>query len=133
MDKFLIRWAINGLALYAAIYLLPGLGVENDITSTYIWLGLIFGLLNASVRPILQLLTCPLILLTLGMFTLVINTAMFYITRWVGSFFNMNLHIENFWVAFLGAFIVSVISLVLSMIFRDELKDRRKRRKRPDR
>ncbi len=129
MDKFLIRWAINGLALYAAIYLLPGLGVENDVTSTYIWLGLIFGLLNASVRPILQLLTCPLILLTLGMFTLVINTVMFYITRWVGSFFDMNLHIENFWAAFLGALIVSVISLVLSMIFRDELKDRRRKRK----
>lgn len=129
MDKFLIRWAINGLALYAAIYLLPGLGVENDVTSTYIWLGLIFGLLNASVRPILQLLTCPLILLTLGTFTLVINTAMFYITRWVGSFFDMNLRIENFWAAFLGALIVSVISLVLSLIFRDELKDRRKKRK----
>ncbi|MBW8010344.1 MAG: phage holin family protein [Chloroflexi bacterium] len=130
MDKFLIRWAINGLALYAAIYLLPGLGVENDVTSTYVWFALIFGLLNASVRPILKLLTCPLILLTLGTFTLVINTVMFYITRWVGSFFGMDLHIENFWAAFLGAIIVSIISLVLSMIFRNELKARRKRRKR---
>ena len=131
MVKFTLRWAISGLALYAAIYFIDGLSVADDSTSTYVWFGLIFGLLNALVRPILKVLTCPLILLTLGLFTLVINTIMFYLTRFVGSLFNMDLFIEDFWAAFAGAIIVSVVSIVLNYIARDELKDdRRKQRDR---
>ncbi len=126
MNKFLLRWIINGIALYIAINLLPGLNLANESPASYVWIALIFGLLNASVRPILKLLTCPLILLTLGLFTLVVNTAMFYLTRWVGDFFDIGLQIDNFWAAFWGAVIVSLVSVLLTFILRDELKNKRK-------
>ena len=126
MNKFLLRWIINGIALYIAINLLPGLSLANESPASYVWIALIFGLLNASVRPILKLLTCPLILLTLGLFTLVVNTAMFYLTRWVGDFFDIGLQIDNFWAAFWGAVIVSLASVLLTFILRDELKNKRK-------
>ncbi len=126
MNKFLLRWIINGIALYIAINLIPGLSLANESPASYVWIALIFGLLNASVRPILKLLTCPLILLTLGLFTLVVNTAMFYLTRWVGDFFDIGLQIDNFWAAFWGAVIVSLVSVLLTFILRDELKNKRK-------
>ena len=122
----MLRWIINGIALYIAINLLPGLNLANESPASYVWIALIFGLLNASVRPILKLLTCPLILLTLGLFTLVVNTAMFYLTRWVGEFFDIGLQIDNFWAAFWGAVIVSLVSVLLTFILRDELKKKRK-------
>lgn len=116
----IIRWAINAVALYAAIALVPGLQLQNPNWLAYIWLALIFGLVNALVRPLLKLLTCPLILLTLGLFTLVINTAMLYLTRAVGDVFGLGLDIANFLSAFIGALIISVISAILSMIIRDD-------------
>lgn len=125
MNKLIIRWAINAVALYAAIALVPGLQLENDNWLSYIWLALIFGLVNAILRPLLKLLTCPLIVLTLGLFTLIINTILFYITDWLGSFFGVGILINNFWAAFFGALIVSVVSIVLTFLVRDELDDRR--------
>ncbi|MDH3944810.1 MAG: phage holin family protein [Anaerolineae bacterium] len=122
MNKFILRWIINAAALFAAISLLPGLQLLNGSPLSYIWIALIFGLLNASVRPLLKLLTCPLIFLTLGLFTLVVNTAMFYITREVGGLFGLELHIAGFWSAFFGALIVSLVSVVLTFMLRDELK-----------
>jgi putative membrane protein len=116
----IIRWAINAVALYAAIALVPGLQLQNPNWLAYIWLALIFGLVNALVRPILKLLTCPLILLTLGLFTLVINTLMLYLTRAVGEVFGLGLNIADFLSAFLGALIISVISAILSMVIHDD-------------
>ena len=127
MNKFIFRMIINGVALYAAVALVPGITPENPNPVSYIWLALIFGLLNALIKPILKLLTCPFILLTLGLFTLLINTAMFYATSWVGAQFNFGLYIDGFWSAFLGALVISVVSMIFEVIFRDELKDRRRR------
>ena len=120
----IIRWAINAVALYAAIALVPGLTPENPNWVAYIWMALIFGLVNALVRPILQLLTCPLILLTLGLFTLVINTLMLYVTSYVGDLFGVGLAIDGFLSAFLGAVIISVISLVLTTLVKDTERPR---------
>lgn len=126
MTKFFLRWIINAAALYAAIFLLDGRGVtfEGDWLSI-IWLALIFGLVNAFLRPLLKLLTCPLIILTLGLFTLLINTFMFWLTGQIGQWFNLGLSVDGFWPAFLGGLIVSVVSIVLSLIFKDELKGKR--------
>ena len=129
MDKLILRWAINTVALYAAIAIVPGLQPQNPNWLSYIWLALIFGLINALVRPILKLLTCPLILLTLGLFTLVINTGLFYFTSYIGSQFGVGFTIENFWAAFFGAVIVSLVSIVLTTLVREELKDDKKKRK----
>jgi putative membrane protein len=128
--KFIIRWGINAIALWAAIAILPGLVMEGNWTSIAL-LALIFGLVNALLRPLVKLLTCPLIIVTLGLFTLVINTLMFYATAWIGSQVGINLIISQpvFWNAFLGALIVSIISIFLSLILKDELKGRKLHKK----
>ncbi len=124
MTKFILRWAINAIALYLVVLLLPG---RIDLTSglvSIIWLALIFGLINALVRPLINVLTCPLIILTLGLFTLVINTFLFWLTSIIGQSFNLGLVIREpvLWNAFLGGLIISAVSFVLTMILKDELK-----------
>ena len=92
---------------------------------SFIWLALIFGLLNALLRPLLQILTCPLIILTLGLGTLLINTLMFYLAGLIGQYFHVGFTVEGFWPAFLGALIVSVVSFVLSLFLKEEMGHRK--------
>ncbi len=127
MNKFIIRLLINGVALYLAVLVVPGISVANSSPVTYLWLALIFGILNALLKPILKFLTCPLILLTLGLFTLVINTVLFYLTGWLAGQFDLGFFVDGFGAAFLGAIVVSVVSMVFEVIFKDELKGRSKR------
>ncbi len=129
MNRFILRMVINGLALYAAVALLRGITVPNASPITYIWLALIFGILNALVKPILKFATCPVILLTLGLFTLVINTVMFYITSWIGGVFGVEIEIDGIGWAFLGALVISIISVFFNIVLRDELKDSRRRKR----
>jgi len=128
--RLILRWGINAVALYAAIAILPGIDYNGHWFGVVI-LALVFGVVNALLRPLLKLLTCPLIILTLGLFTLVINTLLFALTAWVGNAIGLFLTISDpfWWNAFLGALIVSVVSIVLSLILRDELKGRRRRKK----
>lgn len=125
--KLILRWGINAVALYAAIALLPGRILYQSNWVGVIWLALIFGLVNALLRPLLKLLSCPLIILTLGLFTLLINTFLFWLTGQIGQVFHVGFTVAapQFWNAFLGGLIVSVISILLSLILRDELKDRK--------
>lgn len=127
--RFIIRWGINAVALWAAIAILPGLVMEGNWTGIVL-LALIFGLVNALLRPLIKLLTCPLIILTLGLFTLVINTLLFWLTAEIGSLVGINLIISDpLWLnAFLGALIVSVISIFLSLILKDELRGKRRKK-----
>jgi putative membrane protein len=115
---------INTVAMYAAIYIVPGIDLQSGLASV-LWLALIFGLVNAFLRPLLKLLTCPLILLTLGLFTLLINTFLFWLTSQIGQFFGFELYIDGFWPAFLGGLVVSVVSVILSLILKDELKGKK--------
>ncbi len=127
MTKFILRWAINAIALYLAVLILPGrINLTSGLVSI-IWLALIFGLINALLHPLLSILTCPLIILTLGLFTLVINTFLFWLTSVIGKSFGLGLVINDpVWLnAFLGGLVVSVVSVVLSMILKDELRTRR--------
>jgi putative membrane protein len=123
MTKFFLRWIINAIGLYLAVLLLPGIDLRSDLVSI-IWLALIFGVVNALFGPVLKLLTCPLILLTLGLFTLVINTFLFWLTSVIGQSFGLGLIISDpiWWNAFLGGLIVSVVSVAMSLILKDELK-----------
>lgn len=126
MTKFILRLVINAVALYLAIYLLPGIELLSG-TVSILWLALIFGVVNALFRPLLQFLTCPLIILTLGLFTLVINTFLFWLTSVVGQWFGIALVISDpvWWNAFLGGLVVSIVSVLMTLIFKDELKGRR--------
>jgi putative membrane protein len=124
MTRFFLRWLINVVALYVAVALLNGRGITPQSTNwlSFIWLALIFGLLNALLRPLLQLLTCPLIILTLGLFTLLINTFLFWLAGVIGTNFGVGFTVDGLWPALLGGLIVSIISIVLTMIFKDEMK-----------
>ncbi len=126
MTKFILRLCINAIALYLAALLLPGIALNGEPVSI-LWLALIFGLVNALLRPLISILTCPLIILTLGLFTLVINTFLFWLTSVIGQSFGIMLSISDpvWWNAFLGGLVVSVVSVVLTLILKDELKGRK--------
>ncbi len=125
--KFILRLAINMVALYAAIALLRNTYIiYNGNWVDLIWLSLIFGLVNAVLRPPFKALSCLLIIVTLGLFTLVINALLFALTGWIGIQFGVGFTLQNPWFlsAFLGSLVTTAVSIVLSMILRDELKGR---------
>jgi len=126
MTRFILRLAINAIALYLAVLIVPGIDLRGSYTSV-IWLALIFGLVNALFSPLLKFLTCGLIVLTLGLFTLVINAFLFYLTALIGQSFNIGLLISDpvWWNSFLGALVVSVVSIIMTTILKDELKGRK--------
>jgi putative membrane protein len=127
MTRFILRWVINAVAIFLAIRFVPGIAFAGGWLGI-VWLALIFGLINAFLRPLLQILTCPLIILTLGLFTLIINTFLFWLTATIGQFFGIQMTIEGFLPAFLGGLVISVVSILLSLVLRDELKGRSYRR-----
>jgi len=136
MRSFIVRVLINGLALWIASWILPGLDITTSATTeaiaktgisqgtdaagvvlAYLFIGLIFGLVNAFVRPIVSFLSLPITILTLGLFTVVINAAMLYLTSWISSYTPVNFSIDSFfWTAVLAAIIITVISLVADKI-----------------
>lgn len=122
MNRFFIRWAINAAALYAAIQLVEGIQAQDTGWGAILGLALIFGFVNALISPILKFLTCPLIILTLGLFTLLINTFIFYLAGQVGTWFGIGFEVINFGAAFWGGVVTSIVSIFLTMIFKDELK-----------
>ena len=127
MTKFILRLIINAIGLYLAVLILPGIDLRSNLVSI-LWLALIFGLVNALVRPLLNLLTCGLIVLTLGLFTLVINTFLFWLTSIIGQQFGIGLIISDpvWWNSFLGGLVVSVVSVIMTMILKDEMRGHRK-------
>lgn len=122
MRKFLIQVLVNAVGLYVAFYLLKGtyLFPSSESWSSMLLLALIFGLVNAIIRPIFMTLGCPLILLTLGLGTLLINTLMFYLAGWIGNQFGVGFTVNGFIGALLGAIIVSLVSLLLGGLFKKE-------------
>lgn len=118
--KLILRIVVNALALGAASWLVPG--IRAGSVASLLLIALVFGLLNALVRPFLKLLSCPFIILTLGLFTLVLNAGMLLLTARLGQAFGIDFHVADFWAAFLGALVVSVVSVVLSWILIDDGK-----------
>jgi putative membrane protein len=111
---FLVRLLINGAALWVAIQLVDGIEHRGTWWSLLV-VALVFGILNASIRPLLKLLSLPVIILTLGLFIFVINALMLLLTGWVSGLFNLGFYVEGFWDAFFGGLIISIVSLLLSM------------------
>jgi putative membrane protein len=125
MTRLILRWAINAVAIWAAITLVPGIEPTSPGWLPIVVLAVIFGLLNALVRPLLTFLTCPFIILTLGLGTLLINTLLFWLTGVIGTQFGYGFTVAGFWPAFLGALVVTVVSVVLTMVLRDDRRGRR--------
>lgn len=111
----LLRLLINAGALWAATMLVPGISFVGD-TGRFLVVALIFGLLNALVRPILLLLSLPLLILTLGLFTFVLNALILMLLGALSESLSLGFHVNGFFPAFIGALIVTVVSLVLSML-----------------
>ncbi|MHB8135840.1 MAG: phage holin family protein [Anaerolineaceae bacterium] len=127
MKKLIIKIAINAIALYAAIAILQNRGItpQNENWLSFIWLALIFGIVNVIIRPLLVVMSCPLLILTLGLGTLIINTAMFVLAGWIGTQFNVGFTVDNFVSAFLGALITSIVSFFLTIIFKGQMESSR--------
>lgn len=113
MKKFLQSWVVNTLAVLVAVYVIPGIRFKGDSLWTPFVTSLVLGILNAFIRPILMLFALPLLILTLGLFRLVINALLLY---FVGFLLWQYFEVDNFWSAFLGALIISVVSLLLNLL-----------------
>jgi putative membrane protein len=111
---FLLRLLINAAALWVAIQLVDGIDHRGSWWSL-LFVALVFGLLNASIRPLLKLLSLPIIILTLGLFIFVINALMLLLTGWVSGQLNLGFYVNGFWDAFFGGLIISVVSFLLSL------------------
>ena len=111
---FLLRLLINAGALWVAIQLVDGIEHRGSWWSLVV-VALVFGVLNASIRPLLKLLSLPIIILTLGLFIFVINAVMLLITAWVSGLLKLGFYVNGFRDAFFGGLIVTVVSLLLSM------------------
>jgi putative membrane protein len=109
--KLLVRWAALALSFWVATALIPGIVVEGGFT-TYLWVALLFGLLNATLGSLLKLLTLPAVILTLGLFLVVVNASMLMlIARWSDK-----LDVNNFWTAIFAAIIISVVTRLVSSV-----------------
>lgn len=114
LGRIIIRWLINAAALFVAVRLLPGIEASNG---GILAVALILGFVNAIIRPILVFLTCPLIILTLGLFTLVINALMLQLAGSIGRILGFDFQITGgFGTVFLAALIVSIVSFLLSLV-----------------
>jgi len=126
MVNFAIQTVINGLALWIAAWAIPGITFGDDMgtANTVLTVGivaLIFGLVNALVRPIAALLSLPFIILTLGLFIFILNAAMLQLTSWLAGVFNLAFHVDNFfWDAIWGALIITFVSLLLGFLKTDD-------------
>ena len=112
--RILIRLLINAAALWAAVRLVPGVSFTGDGRLLLV-VALIFGVLNVSLKPLLVILTLPFLLITLGLFTFVLNAFLLWTTSAVSGALGLGFHVEGFMAAFLGALVVSAVSILLSM------------------
>lgn len=116
--KFVVRLLINAAALWVATKIVPGV-THSGSGGSLLLVALVFGVLNALLRPILALLSCPLMILTLGLFTFIINAVILLLTSSLSGSLGIGFHVDGFWAAFLGALVVSVVSILLSIFVRD--------------
>jgi len=113
--QFLITVAVNTIALWVAVYLLPGLDFNGEWWQWLI-LGLIFGIVNAVVKPIAKLLTLPLTIVTLGLFLFILNAVMLLLTSWLSGIVLSAFTISSFVDAILGAIIIALVGMVLNFV-----------------
>lgn len=132
MSQFLLRIAVNALALWVAALLVPGitLGSQGEPTGErllgIVLVALLFGVLNALVKPIVTLLSLPLIIVTLGLFMFIVNALMLWVLSWAAGALGLAFHVDSFfWAAVLGSLVVTVVSMLLAVLLPDGKDHRR--------
>ncbi|KUF15758.1 MULTISPECIES: phage holin family protein [Streptomyces] len=123
MKNFVVKTLANAVALAVAVWLLDKITLTGDSTGkktlTLLVVALLFGLVNFLVKPIVQVLTFPLFILTLGLITLVVNALMLLLTSWLADKLDVSFHVEGFWTAVLGGLIISIVSWALNVALPD--------------
>jgi putative membrane protein len=122
MMKFLMRMVVTAIALWAATRLVSGITFHGSFLELA-GVALVFGLLNSFVRPVLTFLSFPLLIVTLGLFTFVLNAVMLLFTSAIASRLGIDFHVSGFWAAFWGAIVVSIVSYLLSIFLPDEERE----------
>jgi putative membrane protein len=118
--RLLMRWLIMAIALAVAVKVIPGISIEGtNAWLAVVGMALVLGLVNAVLRPILRLLSCPLVLLTLGLFLLVINGLTFWFASIVARALGIGFFVHDIGAAILGGIVVGVVSFLLSLILPD--------------
>ena len=127
--RFLLRLLVNAAALAVATWLISGITLTaTDTTDRVVSLlivALIFGVINAIIKPIFQLVTLPLVLLTLGLFLIVINALLLMLTSWLSGEFGLGWQVDGFWPAVWGSIVISIVSFLLSTLVPDKKEQRR--------
>ena len=127
--KLLLRWLINAIAIASTVVVVPGInggitaGADQPLSvdpTTLLGVALIFGLVNALVRPLLKALSCGLVVLTLGLFIFVINAAMLLLTSFIAQQLGLQFVVEGFGAALVGSIIISLVSIVLNVFIKDD-------------
>lgn len=116
--SFLIRLLVNAAALWVATRIVPGVAYTGDVLP-FVGVAIVFGVVNAFIRPAAKILTFPLIILTLGIFALVVNGLMLWLTSALSGALGLGFHVSGFWAAFFGALVVSIVSTILTLLIRD--------------
>ena len=121
---FLIKVGVNAVALWVAAWLVPGItfgeGKFGSKFATIVLVAVVFGIINAVVKPIAKLLSFPFIILTLGLFTFIVNAFMLQLTEWIADPLGLSFHIDHFfWDAVLGALIITIVSMVMNWVIPD--------------
>ena len=111
--RLIIHWLITVAALFAAAALVPGIHVDGNAWLAFGGMALVLGVINLTVKPLLKLLSCSVILLTLGLFLLVINAFALWLASKLAGSLGIGYHVDSFWSAFLGSLIVSIVSTIL--------------------
>ena len=117
------RLLINAAALWVATRIVPGISFTGDWWRLLI-VALVFGVLNVALRPFLMILSLPLLILTLGLFTLVLNALMLWLTSAASEALGIGFRVSGFWAAFFGSLVVSVVSFALSLFVTSGGNDR---------
>jgi len=116
---FLVRLLVNAAALWVATRLVPGVTYSGEVLP-FMGVALVFGIVNAFIRPVAKLLTLPLIILTLGIFALVVNGLMLWLTSSLSESLGLGFRVSGFWAAFFGSLVVSIVSTLLWMFVSDD-------------
>lgn len=127
MKAFLIKVLAAALALWVATLIVPGVELEGstftDRLGTLLIVAIIFGVVNAIAKPIATLFSLPLIVLTLGLFLLVLNALMLLLTNWLAGLFDLPFDVDGFWAAFWGAIVISIVTFVVGLFVGDARSD----------
>jgi putative membrane protein len=124
MLGIVLRLVCSALAVWLSTLIIPGIEVNAETTwgtvGTLLLVALIFGVVNAVIKPIVKLVGCGLYVLTLGLIALVVNGLLFWLVSWIAGLVDIPFHVEDFWPgAVLGALLVSIVSWVLGLVIKD--------------